>query len=466
MTITMNVEKWAEEQFGPCDLKDRRRTRRLVQLAASVLSHPSGSLPEQTADMGDLKAAYRLFACGDVKFEDIAGPHWEQTRRRSPGVYLVLDDTTELDFGIRRQICGMGRTGNGGGWGFLLHSALVVGAENEEIYGLAAQKIRYRKPTPKKENTTQRLKRDRESELWGQVIDRVGPPPEDVRWVHVMDRGADNFEVYQHCRQQHCGWVVRVTQKVRNMIVPGGRTVALQKHLQTLPVAGTYQLRLRARAASRERGPEPARTATLEVRFGPLAMPFPVHRSPYLKRFSPQPIAMWVVHAVEVDAPPGVEPIEWILLTSLPVTSFEEAWQILGYYEKRWLIEEWHKALKTGCRVEARQLKTKEGLERITALLGVVAVRLLQLKSAARTTPDRPAGQIVPVPWIRMLIAARKKLKNKAALTIGEFYRELAKLGGFLGRKCDGEPGWITIWRGWQKLYLLVRGAELAEKLP
>jgi len=174
---------------------------------------------------------------------------------------------------------------------------------------------------------------------------------------------------------------------------------------------------------------------------------------------------MWVIHAVEVDAPKDVEPIEWILLTSLPVTRFEEAWQILEYYEKRWIIEEWHKALKTGCRVESRQLKTKEGLERITALLGIVAVRLLQLKSAARTTPDCPAVQVVPARWIRMLIAARKKLKNRTTLTIGEFYRELAKLGGFLGRKCDGEPGWMTLWRGWQKLYLLVRGAELAEEL-
>ena len=110
-------------------------------------------------------------------------------------------------------------------------------------------------------------------------------------------------------------------------------------------------------------------------------------------------------------------------------------------------------------------MKSKEGLERITALLSVVAVRLLQLKSVARTTPDHPARQIVPLHWIRMLLASRKRLKSTVAMTIGEFYRELAKLGGFLGRKSDGEPGWITIWRGWQKLYLLVRGAELAQSI-
>ena len=215
---------WAEEQFGQCELKDKRRTDRLVDLAASVLSHPAGSLPEQTGNMADLKAAYRLFACEDVSFDAIAEPHWRQTRQQPPGTYLLLDDTTELDFGIRRQIAGMGRTGNGGGWGFLLHSALMVSAQSEEILGLAGQKIRYRTSLPEKENTTQRLQRDRESELWGQVIDLVGSPPEGSQLVHVMDRGADNFEVYQHCRQQSVDWVVRITQRARNVIVPSGKT--------------------------------------------------------------------------------------------------------------------------------------------------------------------------------------------------------------------------------------------------
>jgi len=442
-------------------------------LAASVLCNPAGSLPEQMNNMADLKAAYRLFARDAVTFEAIAGPHWELTRQRAPGTYLVLDDTTELDFGIHRDIPGMARTGNGGGLGFLLHSALVVGADSEEIFGLAGQKIRYRTPTPKKENTTQRLQRDRESELWGQVIDLVGQPREGVRWVHVMDRGADNFEVYCHCREQHADWVVRVTRKERNVIAPDGTTMHLSKYLDTLPLAGAYELQLRAhgpqpaRGHQKKRAAQPARTAKLEVRFGRLQVPFPAQRSPYLKRLSPLPITMWVVHVLEVDPPKGEEPVEWILLTSLPVDSFDDAWLILGYYEKRWLIEEWHKALKTGCRVESRQLKRKERLERLTGLLSVVAVRLLQLKSMARTTPDRLANQVVPRYWIMMLIAARKGLKNATAatMTIREFYRELAKLGGFLGRKSDGEPGWITIWRGWQKLYMLVRGAEIAKTI-
>ena len=135
---------------------------------------------------------------------------------------------------------------------------------------------------------------------------------------------------------------------------------------------------------------------------------------------------------------------------------------MIGYYEKRWSIEEWHQALKTGCGVTSRQLKTKDRFEPLVGLLSVVGVRLLQLKSVARSNPDCPARRMIPKQWIRMLQACRKSGTRKKSLTVGGFYLELAKLGGFIGRKSDGEPGWITIWRGWQKLNLMVRGARLA----
>ena len=457
MVFTFDTQTWAEEQFGGCRLGDKRRTNRLVRLAAQVVDHPSGGLPEQTETWADLKAAYRLFDQSEVTFEAVAKEHWKQTCHRLPGRYLVLADTTELDFGVHREIPDLAPTGNGGGWGFLLHSGLMVAAEGEEIVGLAGQTVHYRKPVPKKENATQRLKRDRESEIWGKVIDQIGPPGAGVEVVHVMDRGADNFEVYCHCQEQKTDWVVRVTQKGRNMYTPKKERMPLRQYLKTLPLAGSYELNLRARPG------QAARTAKLEVRFGALEVPPPSHKSPYLKRINPDPIAMWVVEVREVDAPAGAEPIERVLLTSLAVEDFEDAWMVIEYYEKRWLIEEWHKALKTGCRVTQRQLKTKGRLEAMVALMSVVAVRLLQLKSVARTAPDRPARRLIPRRWIKMLQAVRKNLKKTASLTIGQFYRELAKLGGFLGRKSDGEPGWITIWRGWQKLHLLVRGAQLAE---
>ncbi len=282
-------------------------------------------------------------------------------------------------------------------------------------------------------------------------------PAQNVELVHILDRGADNFEVYCHCLEQETDWVVRVTQKQRKILTSDAACLPLKEYLDRLPLSGSYELSLRARPG------QAARTAKLQVRHGALRVPPPAHQSPYVKHVNPDPLEMHVVEVREVDAPAEVKPIEWILLTSLVVEDFEDAWVAIGYYEKRWLIEEWHKALKTGCRVTERQLKTKQRLEAMVGLLSVVSVRLLQLKSAARTEPDCLARRMIPPRWIALLQAGRKNVKPRSLLTVGEFYRELAKLGGFIGRTSDGEPGWITIWRGWQKLYLMVRGAELAD---
>jgi hypothetical protein len=295
--------------------------------------------------LGNLKAAYRLLDRAEVTFPSVAEVHWRQTRRRSAGRYLVLGDTTELDFGVQREIPDLGPTGNGGGWGFLLHSALLVAAEGEETFGLAGQTIHYRKPRPKKENATQRLGRDRESKVWGEVIDAVGRPAEDVELVHVLDRGADNFEVYCHCLEQATDWVVRVAQKQRNILTPDDEHLPLKSYLETLPLSGTYELLLRARPG------QAARTAQLQVRHGALRMPLPAHRSPYVKRINPSPIEMHVVAVREVDAPAGVEPIEWTLLTSLVVEDFEDAWVVIGYYEKRWRIEKCFSAATPAARI-------------------------------------------------------------------------------------------------------------------
>lgn len=456
MVFTLDSKTWAGEQFGACDLGDKRRTKRLIRMAEQVSDNPSAGFCAQMETWGDLKAAYRLFGEDDVTFEAIARPHWEQTKRMASGRCLVINDTTELDFGKRHDIQGLAAIGNGSGRGFLLHNAILIDANSQEIVGVAGQKIHYRKARPKKESAAQRLKRERESKVWGEVVDDVGQSPKGVQWIHVCDRGADSFEVFCHFVAQQADWVVRASSLHRVILTPDGEEVPLSAYLLMLPLAGTYELKLRARPE------QPARTAKLEVRFGKLQMPVPAQQSPYVKARNLSSIEMWVVEVREVDAPQGVKPITWVLYTSLPVATFAEAQLVIEYYEARWLVEEYHKALKTGCSVTKHILRRASRLEPMVGLMSVVAVRLLQLKSVARTEPDRPARTIVPRLWLIMLKAARKNLRRVHDLTIREFYRELAKLGGFLGRKSDGEPGWITIWRGWEKLNTLVRGAELA----
>lgn len=425
----------------------------MVQVAEEVANNPSASLPGQIERWGDLKAAYRLFDRDEASFEAIAEPHWKLTRQAARGRTLVIGDTTEIDFGRFRRIAGVGPTGNGSGQGFLLHNALLVQADSKAIIGVAGQTIHYRrkKTAKKRPNASERLKAERESQVWGAVIDRVGPPSGGVEYVHVFDRGADNFEVYCHLLAQRGEWVVRASQMSRYVLLAGSEEpVPLKNHLPRLELLGSYSLALRTR---RE---QPAREARLEVRVGRVKIPRPRHVSPWVRQLQQPPIAMSVLEIAEVNAPPGVTPIRWVLLTSLPVNTLRDARTMIDYYESRWLVEEYHKALKTGCRTESRQLKAADRLEALVALSGVVAVRLLQLKSLARTNPEVPAERVVPRVWLAMLKLAHKNLKRVHDLTVGQFYREVAKLGGFLARKSDGEPGWITIWRGWEKLNMFV----------
>lgn len=480
--LILDVNHWAVQQFGECDLGDERRTKRLVKLAAQIAAKPDASTPSQTQQWSDCKAAYRLMDCTDVTFEKLIAPHCELTRARTARRWLLINDTTDIYFPHGHNVPGLGPVGNGGGQGFLLHSALMVAADSEELAGIAAQELFLRQPCEnKRESSAKRRQRPRESEVWSRVIDAVGPPPAGVEFIDVCDRGADNFEVFAHALAQNHGWVIRASLLSRAVHAVdarapenplAGRRLPLRRLLASFKVCGEYELKVR------ENRKQPARTARLEVRFGALWMPQPTPPSPWVRQHAPKFIRMNVIEVIEKHPPQGAEPLHWVLYTSLPVTSFDDAWQIVGYYEKRPLVEEYHKALKTGCRVERRLYTTGERLRRIIGVLSITAVRLVQLKTVARVAPDRPAVAVVPRDWVETLVKHRRsqgrpirragaKSRQGATattLTVREFFRHMAMLGGFLGRKADGEPGWITIWRGLTDLLQLVQGYRLGTK--
>ncbi len=459
--VTLGVDAWAEQQFGDCDLGDRRRTRRLVKFASQAAEKPDASTPRQTEVWSDLKAAYRLFDQDEVTFSAITAPHQKLTRsQRDDGVWLILNDTTELNFGFLREIEGIGRVGSDEGRGFFLHSALAVRASDRELVGVAAQELdtRPQKKVKRVSSHARKKKSQRETDVWGRVIDQVGSPPEGVRLLHVCDRGADNFDVYCHRITQRAGWVIRAAQLQRQVRDESGGALSLDRLIRRAPCLGTYEVTVSANQN------QPARTARMEVRAAALSMPRPkAGVSRYARDTGLKSIAMWVVEAREVSpVPKGAEPLRWVLLTSEDAASFDHAWKIIEHYEQRPLIEEYHKCLKTGCQVEARQYQTAQRLEAVIGLTAVLAVRLLQLKHAARTEPDRPAHDVVPARWIDGL---RRVLRRPRPLnTIREFFRALASLGGFLCRKCDGEPGWQTIWRGLDTLLQCLRGLDARPK--
>lgn len=458
MAVALDVAQWAEEQFGACEFGDRRRTKRMVKLATQVATKPDASTPKQTERWADCKAAYRLFDQPDVTFDAVIAPHCALSRNVGPGVWLIINDTTEISFGDTRKLSGVGRVGPGDAQGFYLHTAMVVSADRDELVGLAAQEL-YARPLEKtpRVSSARRKKLACETDIWGRVIDQVSQPPAGARYVHVCDRGADNFDVYCHLLHNHAGWVIRAAQLTRVVHDADGRERSLDQVICRQPVLGTYDIEIRGNKD------QPARTASMEVCCAEISMPRPkAGVSHFARESGVSTIRMWAVEVRETDPPRGVEALRWVLLTSEEVERFGDAWRVVEWYEKRPLIEEYHKCLKTGCRVDTRQYQTGERLGPVIGLLSVLAIRLLQLKMVAREQPQCPAANVVPTEWLAALPQLTKQ--RKPIQSVRDFFRALAGLGGFLGRKGDGEPGWQTIWHGLETLLLCLRGAELLKK--
>lgn len=452
----LDNHRWVEEQFGKCKLGNTLRNKRLSIVATNMLHSPESSLVQQNPEWSDTKAVYELWKREEVTFDSVSECHWNLTRQTEPGRYLLISDTTDINHYTHEATEGLGMLGDGKGRGMQLHSCLFVNSA-QQVTGTGGALLFYRKRVAKNETRKQRLARSRESELWGNLVDKVGPPPTGSQWVHVFDRGGDNYEAFCHIKQNRCDWVIRASKLDRKVIDSKGKEIKLVQAITQAEELGSYDLNLRSRPGV------PARTAKIKVSVTRVALPRPRVASKYVKESGIDSVETNVVVVQEVDAPKGVKPIQWVLLTSLEVSTFEQAWNVIEAYETRWLIEEYHKVIKTGCSIERHALRTKDRLEALTGLITVVGVRLLQLKTISKSEPDAKAKNRVPSMWLNALAALKPKLRANT-LTVYEFFREIAKLGGFLGRKHDGEPGWQTVWRGFKKLQLIAQGMQLASK--
>lgn len=454
----LDNDQWVEKQFGECQLGNSLRTKRLQKVASQMLSQPEQSLPKQNPLWADLKAAYRLFDTKDVTFDAVAEQHWWQTRQTKPGRYLLISDTTDIDHFSHGATTGLGQLGKGDGRGLQLHNCLVYNCDDKLVEGIAGALTHYRPKVSKKETRMQRLNRIRESGLWGDLVDKIGSAPEGAQWIHVFDRGGDNFEAMCHIQLADCDWVIRAAKLNRNVLKENGEKVPLKEALKEARILGGYELTLRSRKGVK------ARVAQIEVSTVKVTFPMPRHHSKWVKQCGISELTMNVVVVQEVNAPEGVTPIRWVLLTSLPVDTFEDAWQVIEDYENRWMVEEYHKVLKTGCSVELHALRTASRLEPLTGLISVIATRLFQLKLIGRSQRDAKAATHVPSSWLKCLKLARPKLKL-TGMSVYTFFREIAKMGGFLARKGDGEPGWQTIWHGYKKLHSLLDGLRLVRSI-
>lgn len=454
--IALDTQSWVQQQFGTAQLGDQRRTKRLVQLATALAQNPAASLPVQLGDWASLKAGYRFLEQAALSHQALSQPHWQQTRQAASkaALVLMLQDTTEVDYTAHPGVSGLGPIGDGKGRGYLLHNVLaVVPDQPAQILGLAYQEAFLRQPQTKGQSSYQRQKRERESQIWARAVSALGTPPSGSQWVEVAEWGSDLFEFFSQCRASGQAFLVRVVQNRRIEIEVDARlqTSYLLDYARSLGAQGQQELALPSRHG------QPSRQAQLKISFAPVELQAPFHQRHRVA------IDGWVIRVWEPAPPSGAEGLEWVLLSSVATTNLEQAWQRVGWYKLRWLIEDYHQCLKTGCSLEQRQLQTAEGLLRLLAILAPIAVRLLQLREVSRLDPLRPACQVVAeevvevVAWLSGV--SSEKLSSQA------LWGEIAKMGGYLGRKGDGPAGWQSLWRGWQHLPTLVQGMHLARQL-
>lgn len=456
---------WVVTEFVQAELGDIRRTERLIEIATVLAHRPSTSFPEAFAgSRAGLKATYRFFNAEAISSQDILDSHVQATLTRieSQPVVLAVQDTSELDFTSHPATEGIGPLSNPNCSGLLVHTTLALTPERVPL-GLLAQTAWARKPgeVGKRHTRKQRPIEDKESRKWlsslEAVIEAAGVCP-STHLISVADREADVYDLFLLPRPPNVDLLIRA---VRNRRVDHPEEYLWAK-VQAQAVAATIEVDLP------RRGKQPARKARLTVRFCPVRLQPPKHR----KAEQLSCVNVWAVAAFEQDPPQGVEPIEWLLLTTAGVNTVADALERIGWYTARWGIEVLHKVLKSGCKIEHRQFETADSIQRCLPVFSVIAWRILYATMLSRALPDVPCTALLdPDEWQALYCSIHQTpTPPHQPPTLRQAVRWIACLGGFLGRKSDGEPGVTVLWKGFQRLidlatmYQIMRPASLKQK--
>lgn len=436
---------WAAAEFQTLDLGDQRLNRRTVLLAERLAAQPMASIPAACGGWAETQAAYRLLGNDDIGWEDLLEPHVACTMQRMAAqpVALCIQDTTELDFN-GQVIAGLGPLSYEAQRGMYVHPTYVVSGAREPLGVIDAWMWA-------REFKAEDGRRDGivESVRWIEGYERIAERAADLpetRLVYVADREADIAALMARARDlgTPADWLLR---SQHNRALPDGDKLWASV-LATEPL-GDIRFNLPARKGQKAR---------------------PVHQQVRAKRVRirvgrDDTIEASCVIAREIDPPAGVKALEWRLLTNREVPDFEAAVQLIDWYRARWEIELFFHVLKNGCKVEALQLSTFERLERALMLFMVVSWRIARLMRLGRTCPDLEAELLFERDEWEAAFILNKRRPPKAAPPLNEVVRLVATLGGFLGRKCDGEPGVKTIWIGLQRVMEYAAGRQFEREL-
>ena len=460
---------WVTEELKYVDLGDKRRNQRLVKIVEDLSSQPEQSVPQASRDEAAVQGVYKFWGNPRIKTSAILAAHTDTAVERIKGheTILAIQDTTELDFSPkpvrharsenpRRK--GMGPLSNPKARGLKVHTVLAASAQGVPL-GVLDQKVWVREVKQSGDKEKRRLAiAEKESQRWLDCLSvSQSLVSDETRVITVGDREADIYQLFAMPRRPKSEFLIRAAQ---NRNTKSNRfddsVMPLFEAIRQTAVLGEINLELQ-RTPRRK-----ARSASLSVWVKTLWLQPPA----YLESGKFESIEVNVILAQEEDPPSGEKAICWLLLTTLPVSSLESAVQCLEWYSYRWLIERYHYCLKSGCKIEELQLESGEKIKRALATYAIVAWRLLWLTYEGRQNPERRVdGVLESYEWQALYCRIHKtNIPSSEAPTLGECVRWIAKLGGFLGRKGDGDPGVKTLWRGLKQLHditqmwLLLRG--------
>jgi Transposase Tn5 dimerisation domain/Transposase DNA-binding len=427
---------WTEEEFEGLDLGDQRLNRRAKLVMERLSESPSSSVPKASKGWSETIGAYRFFDNEQVDWREILHPHWQQTqeRMRHHGVVLCLQDTTELDFN-GQQAQGLGPLNYESQRGMYLHPTYAITTEREPLGVLDAWMW-----AREKKDAQGHRGGPKESLRWIEGYERLSELATQLpntRLVYVADRESDILALMQ--RAQTLGtpvdWLIRASH---NRALPGGQKLWAQT--QAEEALGNIEFELPARPNQQ------ARQVKQQVWVKRVELPAKQGQS----------VSVNCLIAKEIEAPAGHKPIEWRLLSNRAIETLEQAEEVIEWYRARWEIEILFNVLKNGCKVEALQLGSIERIERALALYLVVSWRIAQLMRLGRTSPDLEANLFFEEDEIQAAYLLAQKVPPRSP-KLNEVLRQIACIGGFLGRKGDGEPGVKTIWLGLNDVRIAVR---------
>ena len=441
-------EDWAHQEFGEAELNDERLNRRLLTLARDFYERPQANLPQACQSRAKTRAAYRFFDHPKITMDKLLQSHYEATLQRisEEKIVLVVQDTTSLNYSAHPLTEGLGPISPKpqGVVGLLLHDSMAFNLAGTPL-GLLDVQCWARDPKQfgKREFRHERPIEHKESQKWLKAFKQVGEAAKrcpNTTLISVADREADIYELFHLAVNDPCKVQLLVRAEHDRLLADGqGR---LWEHVAKQPVAATEVLSVP------RQGKRAPRDARLEVRFGRVKL------TPPSRKLQFKELDITAIMAQEIDCPPGIEPLQWMLLTTLAVQNFDEAVEKLGWYAKRWGIEVYHRTLKSGCKIEERQLGSADRIEACLAIDMVVAWRILHLTKLGRETPDVPCAVFFEeAEWKALYCFVQQDPKPPdQPPTLREAIRMVASLGGFLGRKSDGEPGTKSLWLGIQRL--------------